>query len=291
MYYFALIAAVGVLVGYPTSAATQEDIERGEYIFHAAGCIGCHTDIKLGGKLLAGGRPLKTEFGVFYAPNITPDISHGIGAWSKADFVNALRYGKAPDGTPYFPSFPYLSYSRMNDTDIADLWAFVSTREAVSNPNRKHELSFPYNFRFLMWGWRLLFFRNRQLEEITAMSEEWNRGAYLVGALSHCGECHTPRNSLGAVILELELGGNPSGPLGEFVANITPDKETGIGMWSNNEIFDYISIGITPDGDFASGAMTEVINQTTSKLTVADRRAIVVYLKSISAVRAKLKRP
>ncbi len=265
-------------------------VKRGEYVFNAAGCAGCHTDVKTKGPALAGGRPLKTPFGSFYSPNITPDPTHGIGTWSRSDFITALRRGTAPDGTPYFPSFPYPSFTGMSETDISDLWAYVSTRPAISRSDERHKLRFPFNLRFLMWGWRVLFFEEGPIKADATRSEEWNRGNYLVRALAHCGECHTPRNVFGGLDGRRELGGNPVGPDGKSVPNITPDSETGIGTWSDGEVVDYLSIGMTPEGDFAGGSMTEVIDRTTSKLTAADRHAIALYIKSLPAVRYRLKK-
>ena len=278
------------MFGAPAHAAADEATKRGEYIFNAAGCAGCHTDVKVQGRLLAGGRPLATPFGSFYSPNITPDYADGIGAWSQADFATALRRGTAPDGSPYFPSFPYPSFTGMSEADISDLWAYLSTRPAVSRPDQRHKLRFPFNLRVLLWGWRALFFEEGPIEVVATRSEEWNRGNYLVRALTHCGECHTPRNFFGGVDGKRELGGNPVGPNGKPVPNITPDTETGIGGWSDEEIVDYLSIGMTPEGDFAGASMAEVIDQTSGKLTDADRRAIAVYLKSLPALRSQLKK-
>jgi mono/diheme cytochrome c family protein len=272
-------------------AVAAEAVERGEYIFNAAGCGGCHTDIKAKGPVLAGGRELATPFGNFYSPNITPDPIHGIGSWSLADFTKALRQGKSANGTLYFPSFPYPSFTRMSDADISDLWTYMLARPTVAQVNEPHQLPFPFNLRILMHVWRGLFFDEGPFSLDDTKSANWNRGAYLVRALTHCGECHTPRNLLGAVDPQRELGGNPLGADGKSVPNITPGNLTGIGAWSEVEIVDYLSIGMSPDGDFAGGAMTEVINQSTSKLTDADRQAIAVYLKALPAVRLEPKKP
>lgn len=281
---------LGSLGGGPAHAASVESVTRGEYVFNAAGCAGCHTDVKTKGPPLAGGRVLATPFGSFYSPNITPNQIHGIGSWSQEDFIAALRQGIAPDGTPYYPSFPYTSFTGMSGSDIVDLWTYVSTRPAVPRTDERHKLQFPFNLRILMWGWRALFFREGPIEADPNRSEEWNRGSYLVRALSHCGECHTPRNAFGAVDHGRELGGNPEGPNGKSVPNITPDDATGIGSWSDEEIVDFLSIGMTPEGDFAGGAMTEVIDQSTSKLNDADRRAIAVYIKALPPVRNQPKK-
>ena len=292
VFRFCFITAVlGSLAGVPALAVGAEAVERGEYIFKAAGCGGCHTDIKTKGPPLAGGRALVTPFGSFYSPNITPDLTHGIGAWSQADFARALRLGKSPNGTLYFPSFPYPSFTGMNDADISDLWTYMAARPTVARSNEPHQLPFPFNLRFLMWGWRTLFFDEGPFSPEDTKSADWNRGAYLVRVLTHCGECHTPRNILGAVDRQRELGGNPVGADGKSVPNITPGNQTGVGAWSEAEIVDYLSIGMSPDGDFAGGAMTEVINQSTSKLTDTDRKAIAVFLKALPAVSLKPKKP
>src|SRR5690606_23286716 len=191
-----LLVVCLLLVSVP-GAAEDDAVRRGEYVFNAAGCLGCHTDAKGGGKPLAGGRPLETPFGVFYAPNITPDPATGIGTWSLDDFRRALRDGEMPSGEAYYPSFPYTSLPGMSDADIADLFAYLKTREPVVRPNRAHELRFPFGWRFLMRFWRALYFESGPLEPVTDQSPEWNRGRYLVEALGHCAECHTPRNALG----------------------------------------------------------------------------------------------
>lgn len=253
---------------------------RGEYIFHAAGCASCHTDIKHKGPPLAGGRALVTPFGTFYSPNITPDREHGIGAWSEADFVKALRQGRAPDGSAYYPAFPYPSYTAMRDDDIRDLWAFLRTQPAVDKPNHEHDLRFPFGWRPLVRIWQFLFLEEGPRPEADAKSAEWRRGAYLVRAVGHCGECHSPRNLLGAIEDARALSGNPDGPDGRRVPNITPGGKD-IRDWSVKAIASYLGTGVTPDGDFVGGAMVEVIENSTSKLTDADRQAIATYLESL----------
>ena len=186
----------------PADAQNADRIKRGEYLLHASGCVGCHTDVKNKGARLAGGRPLKTPFGVYYGPNITPDPAHGIGKWDDADFVRALRKGVSPDDSHYFPVFPYTSFTKMTDQDMRDLKAYIFTLPAVAKPNIPHDINFPYGFRFSMTFWKLMFFDEGPLKPDSKQSKEWNRGAYLVKALLHCGECHTPRNRAGAVISE-----------------------------------------------------------------------------------------
>lgn len=262
-------------------AAAQDAARRGEYVFNAAGCLGCHTDSKRGGKPLAGGRPLDTPFGVFYSPNITPDPATGIGKWSFDDFRRALRHGEMPSGAPYFPVFPYPSFTRMTDGDIADLFAYLKTRDAVAQANTPHEVRFPFGWRFLMRFWRLMFFEEGPLQPVADKPADWNRGRYLVEAIGHCGECHTPRNALGAAEKDRGYSGVRGGPDGQNAPNITPDPETGLGKWSIDDITTLLKDGQTPDFDWVGSGMGEVVNNSTSKLTDEDRRAIAVYLKSL----------
>jgi mono/diheme cytochrome c family protein len=291
------------LAGATAQEVRQETVDesavrRGEYLFNAAGCYGCHTDVKGKGAPLAGGRRLKTPFGDFIGPNITPDPDHGIGGWTLADFTRALREGVSPAGDPYYPAFPYTSFSRMEEADIADLWAWLQTVEPADTENGEHELDFPYGWRWLTGVWRALYFSPGDFEAgapSAAVREEdrgtWERGAYLVRVLGHCSECHTPRGGLGAMDDDLFLAGNATGAEETPVPNITPDRATGIGGWSLADIEGYLEIGMDPDGDFAGGAMAEVIDHTTGKLTPADRRAIAVFLVSIPAIERRIARP
>lgn len=259
-------------------------IQRGEYIFSAAGCTSCHTDEKHKGAFLAGGVAIPTPFGTFYGPNITPDPTYGIGRWSEADFIRAVREGKSPGGE-LFPAFPFTSFTKMTDADVKDLWAYMRSVPAVATASKPHDVSFPFNLRFLQVFWKMLFFTPGRFEPDPAKSAEVNRGAYVVQALGHCGECHTPRNSLGGVRADMAYAGVAKGPDGHLVPNITPDAETGVGKWSNGDIADVLSSGMTPDGDFVGGAMAEVVRNTTGKLTKADVAAVVAYLKSLPPVR------
>ena len=263
--------------------ADAPDVARGEYLFHAAGCAGCHTSVEPKGKLLAGGRRLDTPFGAFYPPNITPDPEFGIGKWTNADFVRAMREGKGPDGTIFFPAFPYPSYTGMADADLRDLWAYLKSVPPVAEAAPGHDLNFPFNIRALVWPWRWLYFDEGEKPDDGARSAQWNRGAYLVRAVAHCGECHTPRNFLGGPDTERELAGNPNGPDGKRIPDITPNPEKGIGNWSAADIVSYLESGILPDGDFAGGAMVEVIENSTSKMTPEDREAVAAFVTSVPA--------
>lgn len=276
------LAFAAVLAAAPSAvAAAEETVERGAYVFRAAGCHTCHTADD--GPALAGGRALETPFGTFRTPNITPHDSEGIGSWGLEDFTRALRRGEAPGGAPYYPSFPYTSYAGMTDEDVAALFAYLQRREPVARTNRGHDLDFPYSLRPLLRVWRFLFFEPARFEADPEKSEQWNRGAYLVRHLAHCGECHTPRNFLGAPVESRHLAGADSGPEGDPVPNITPHPEDGIGDWGPRDIVFYLQTGFDPDGDVAGGAMSDVIDDGTSHLREADLEAIAAYLMSLPA--------
>ncbi len=260
--------------------AVTGDAERGEYVLFMGGCIACHTDAKNGGKPLAGGRALPTPFGTFYSPNITPDAATGIGGWTEQDFVRAMTEGRSPEGHYYYPAFPFTSYTRMSEQDLADLKAYLDSVPAVASPAKPHELSFPFSLRPLLFGWRTLFFEPGPFQPDPAKSERWNRGAYLVQGPGHCGECHTPRNFLGAPDASHPLAGTASGPDGKKVPPITPQPD-GLGDWSASDIAYMLQTGILPDGDAAGGAMAEVIDDATGHLTKDDRDAIAEYLLSL----------
>ena len=253
----------------------------------AAGCVGCHTDVKNKGPLLAGGRKLKTPFGTFFGPNITPDEIYGIGKWSDEDFIRALRKGAAPNGNHYFPVFPYTSFTKMTIKDMQALKSYIFSLPPVAKLNIPHAISFPFYFRFSIALWKIFFFHEGPLRRSTKQTKEWNRGAYLTQALVHCGECHSPRNFLGAVDQRRFMAGNRDGPDGDSVPNITPDPESGIGKWSHKDIVDALQLGILPNGDFVGSAMTEV-SENLANLTDADLSAIATYIKSLPAIQNKV---
>ena len=293
-----LAAAIMVLAG--TAQAAEEtarrdasEVARGAYLFAVAGCAGCHTDAKHGGKPLAGGRALPTPFGTFYGPNITPDPEHGIGRWSDADFLRALRFGRAPDGSHYYPVFPYTSFTAMTDADILAIKAYIFSRPAVPRPDRAHDVALPLRWRFLLGFWKWLNFTPGPFRPDPSRSAEWNRGAYLTRAVGHCAECHTPRTWIGGFDRSLDMAGTEDGPEGQTVPNITPDPETGIGKWSLADITFALKTGLLPDGDDLGGLMAEVVDNGTARLREADLRAIAVYLKALVPIRHKVvrKRP
>lgn len=280
----------------PSGALAQDDaraeqLARGEYIFRAANCESCHTDAKNKGTLLAGGRALKTPFGTFYGPNITPHETHGIGAWSDDDFVAALRHGRAPDGSHYFPVFPFPAYTKMTDADMRDLKAYIFTLPAVDRANTPHEIDFPFGWRGLMSGWKWLAFTPGAMAPDPARSDQWNRGAYLVEALGHCAECHTPRSAIGALDPDMAYAGTAEGPDGEAVPNITPDPETGIGEWRDKDLVFMFRTSLLPDGDAVGSGMAEVVANSTKHLSDADLEAMVAYLRALTPIRNQIGKP
>ena len=259
-------------------------LARGEYVFRAAGCLACHTDDKGNGAPLAGGRAIATPFGTFYTPNITPDREQGIGRWSEADFVRAVTEGSAPDGSPYYPAFPYTAYTRMRPEDVRALWAYLKSVPPATRPNRPHELPAYMRPRVVNWVWRRLYFRPGAYRDDPSRGAQWNRGAYLAEAMVHCGECHTPRDSLGGLEASLSYAGTAAGPEGAAVPNITPDRQTGIGRWRTDDLAYFLETGATPKGDYTGGLMADVIEQGTRFLTEADRKAIATYVLSLPPV-------
>jgi mono/diheme cytochrome c family protein len=274
-----LIAAALVLIPLApmTPAAAGEDaIERGEYLTRAGGCFSCHT--AAGGQPLAGGRALATPFGTFYSPNITPDPEAGIGRWTDAQFLRALREGVRPDGANYFPVFPYPSFTGVSDSDALAIKAYLFSRSPVRQNDRPHGVAFPFSWRFLQTAWKRLFFTPGPFLPDPKRSAAYNRGAYLATALAHCGECHTPRNLFGAVRPSMRLAGTPDGPDGQLVPNITPDPATGIGRWERDDIVELLRTGTTPEQSKVKGAMREVIADGLKYLSDEDLTAIADYL-------------
>jgi mono/diheme cytochrome c family protein len=269
-----------IAVAAAGGAAAQGDPKRGEYLSKAGGCVACHTEEKEGAVRYAGGRALKTPFGTFYGPNITPHPQAGIGNWKEADFVRAMREGVSPEGTNFFPAFPYTSFTKMTDADLADLWAYLRTIPPSDKASRAHELKAPYSWRWLVTPWKWLYFQPGPFKPDPASSAVVNRGAYLVQALGHCGECHTPRNALGGPDRDRRLAGG-KGPDGKGVPNLTPTR---LKKWSDDELKYFLTTGLTPDGDVAAASMGEVVKNTTGQLTPADLAALVAYLRSLPPI-------
>lgn len=274
-----LLLMAAICLGAPVLANAQADAKKGAYIAKLAGCVGCHTNNKPGAVPYAGGRALHTPFGVFYGPNITPHKETGLGAWSEADFMRALRQGERPDGAHYFPAFPFASFTAMSDADIKDLWAFLKSLPPSNKPNKEHELKFPFGWRILVTFWKWMFFSaNAQIAAVQA-TPEVQRGAYIAGALAHCGECHTPRNFLGGSKNEQRFAGAklPEG----WAPNLTPTR---LKKWKDDDLTSYFQSGMTPGGDVAAEPMNEVITNTTSQLSPADMAALIAYLRTLPAL-------
>lgn len=280
-----VIAGALCALAAAASAAGQDDapasIERGRYLVHAGGCLTCHTADRPDAIPLAGGRALTTPFGTFHAPNITPDPDTGLGGWTLADLDRALREGVAPDGSYYYPVFPYPSYTGISDADVADIYAYLMSLAPVREETPDHELPWYLSSRLVMFGWNLLNFEAQRFVADASSDDSWNRGAYLVRHLGHCGECHTPRNLLGGLDHGRELAGIPAAAGGEPVPGITSDPVAGIGDWSTEDIVFLLETGLLPDGDFAGASMSDVIADNTANLTGSDRQAIAVYLQSV----------
>lgn len=255
----------------------QGDAKRGEYLSKAGGCLGCHTEEAKDAVPYAGGRALETPFGTFFGPNITPHPQAGIGRWSEADFVRALREGRRPDGAHYFPAFPYPSFTIIADADLRDLWAYLRSLAPSSRASRPHELGFLFRWRFSIGVWKWLFFSPGAFVPDASRPAQLNRGEYLVRALGHCGECHTPRNFLGGPKQSRFLAGAKLDDDGG-APNLTPAR---MKKWDDAELKEFLASGLTPDGDVTGETMGEVIRNTTSQLTPGDLDAIVAYLRSL----------
>ena len=277
MIGFALAVVALANLSSASLAAAAGDPKHGEYVVRVGGCMGCHTEDKKGAVPFAGGRALKTLFGTFYGPNITPDPKAGIGQWTETDFVRALRYGQRPDGANFLPVFPYLSFTKIKDSDLRDIWAYLRTLPPSSRANQPHEPRFPFGWRLLVTPWKWLFFTPGPFVENKQRTPVLDRGAYLVEALGHCGECHTPRNFLGGPKRDRLLVGG-KGPDGKRVPNLTPTK---LKNWNDRELKEFLLTGTTPDDDAANETMDEVIRNTTSRLTPEDLAALIAYLRSL----------
>ena len=269
-----LALLLGLAIG---DASAQGDSKRGEYLAKAGGCVACHTEDKTGAIPFAGGRALATPFGTFYGPNITPHPQAGIGRWTEADFFRAMHQGVRPDGANYFPAFPYPSFTKISDADLRDLWAYLRTLPPSSRASQPHDLGFAFRWRFAVAGWKWLYFTPGRFVPDAHASQAVNRGAYLVQALGHCGECHTPRNFLGGPKRHRLLAGG-KGPNDKRIPNLTPTR---LKRWNDAGLKEFLETGITPDDKPVGEIMGEVIRNTTSQLTAADLAALIGYLRSL----------
>jgi mono/diheme cytochrome c family protein len=254
--------------------------DNGRTMFFAGGCASCHATSKEDPTRLGGGLGLKSPFGTFYVPNISPDPKDGIGSWSEAQFVSAMLKGTSPHGAHYYPSFPYASYQRMRVADVRDLFAHLKTLPPVEGKARGHDLPFPFTIRRTLGAWKLLFLDGEPFRPDPAQSAEWNRGAYLANGPGHCAECHSPRNLLGGIVASQRFAGGPN-PEGEgWVPNITQAR---LKDWSKGEIEEVLATGTTPEGDSVGSTMAAVVRNT-GQLPAADRAAIATYIKSLPPI-------
>jgi len=279
-------AAIGLIAGWwltapapaPDAAgfAAPGDPGRGAQVFAAAGCAGCHMAPGAEGAdrlVLAGGQPFASDFGTFYAPNISPG-PQGIGDWSVTDLAGALLNGVSPDGRHYYPAFPFTSYRNMTAPDISDLYAYIRTLPAADTPSADHGVSFPFNIRRALGAWKWLFFSRNWVRP--APTQQLERGRYLVEGLGHCAECHTPRNLVGGLVTSRWMAGGPNPSGRGSIPALTPDKLT----WSDDEVAYFLTTGFTPEFDVAGGEMIEVV-ENLKALPESDIRAIVAYLRAL----------
>ncbi|MBY5334941.1 c-type cytochrome [Rhizobium leguminosarum] len=262
-----------------TAALTAGDATKGKLVFLAGECTSCHATPGQPDRLtLGGGLALASPFGIFRPPNISPDPTDGIGAWSVADLANALIAGVSPRGEHYYPAFPYPSYTGMSLDDVRDLYAYLQTLPPVAGRPPPHDLALPLRFRRLLAFWKLLFFREGKSGATVGGNAAYDRGAYLVETLGHCADCHSTRNVLGAIKPSTRFAGGPDPEGTGFVPNITPRR---IGHWSEAQIAVMLSTGETPDHGRVGSSMADVVVNT-AQLPQNDRDAIARYVKSLA---------
>lgn len=257
-------------------AGLKDQIKRGEYVARLSDCTACHT--KEGGQPFAGGYKLDTPFGAILSSNITSDKDTGIGGWTQEQFDRAVRHGIGSHGNLY-AAMPYNAYAKLTDHDLTDLWAYIRTIPAVNNKVVENQLPFPFNQRWTLAGWNLLFFKDQVFQPNAQVSPEINRGAYLVEGPGHCASCHTAKNVLGGDTSAYLQGGSLQG---WFAPDLTPNPHTGLGKWSNEDIVSYLRAGANSK-TASSGPMTEAIENSTQYMSDSDLHAIAQYLHSLPA--------
>jgi len=273
--------------GVPVGLAKASLVERGEYLARAADCMVCHTT--QGSPEYAGGLGFRLPFGTLYSTNITPDKETGIGNYSDQDFLNAVHRGTRRDGARLYPAMPFTSYTYMTDADALAIKAYLFSLAPVHHEVPNNTLAFPFNQRWLMGFWNMFFAADTRFKPDTAQSPAWNRGAYLAEGLAHCGECHTPRNLAYALNNRRKFAGETNA--GWRAYNITSDNAAGVGAWSDNELFDYLSTGHAQGRGTAAGPMGEAVDHSFSLMSPNDIRALIVYLRSIPPVTSSLPTP
>jgi mono/diheme cytochrome c family protein len=263
--------------GVPAELKSASLVERGEYLTRAADCAVCHT--AKDGVPFAGGRAFVLPFGTMYSTNITPDTETGIGAYTDADFLGAVHKGVGRGNNKLYPAMPYASYTYMSDADALAVKAYLFSLRPVRAPTIPNTFVFPFNQRWLMGFWSAMFNADKRFEPVVDRGAEWNRGAYLVEAMGHCGECHTPRNLFFALNNREKFTGAVQA--GWRAYNITPDRHSGLGTWSDDDLSHYLAIGHADGRGTAAGPMGEAIDESLSHLKSADIAAIVNYLRTV----------
>jgi mono/diheme cytochrome c family protein len=266
--------------GVPAELKSLSLIERGEYLTHAADCIVCHT--AEGGAAFAGGRAFVLPFGTLYSTNITPDVDTGIGSYTDVNFLDAVHKGIGRGNTKLYPAMPYASYTYMSDADALAIKAYLFSLKPLHAPAPSNDLAFPFNQRGLMRIWSLLFNPDARYKPNVERSAAWNRGAYLAEAMEHCGECHTPRNLFFALNNRKKYAGAVQA--GWRAYNITADRSSGIGDWSDTDLAHYLSMGHADGRGTAAGPMGEAVDASLSHLKASDINALVTYLRSVVSV-------
>jgi mono/diheme cytochrome c family protein len=276
----------GDITGVPAQLARADPVKRGEYLTHAADCQACHT--APGGAPFAGGFAFNMPFGTIYSTNITPDKQTGIGNYTDAQFLAAVHKGIRADGEKLYPAMPYSSYTYMTDADALAIKAYLFTLAPVHAPARQDQLSWPFNQRSLLAVWNVMFNADERFRPNTGQSPKWNRGAYLAEAMGHCGECHTPRNLAYALDNHAKFAGAITA--GWRAYNITGDKVSGIGNWSDEDLYSYLATGHANGHGGAAGPMGEAADDSLSYLVPDDTRALAAYLRSVPAHASDLPR-
>ncbi|KAA2234388.1 cytochrome c [Salinarimonas soli] len=266
--------------GLGPAPAGAANVENGRVAFYAGGCASCHATPNQDDRLrLGGGYALHSPFGTFYAPNLSPHPRDGIGGWTEAAFIRAMKAGVSPDGRHYYPAFPYTSYQRMTDTDARDLFAFIKTLAPVEGRAPDHDLPFPFNVRRGLGLWKLAFLDGETFRPDPAKSASLNRGAYLTQGLGHCAECHSGRTVFGNIAEDRRYAGGPNPEGKGWVPNITPHG-TGLKEWTRGDIVEVLTSGLTPTGDSVGSTMTSVVKNT-AELPEPDRAGIAEFLLSL----------
>lgn len=266
--------------GVPLDFEDADIVARGQYLADAADCLACHTDV--GGEAFAGGRPFTTEFGTIYSPNISPDPETGIGSWSDEEFLRAMHEGVGRDGESLYPAFPYAAYTYLTTDDVLAIKTYLFSQPPVRYEPPEHSLRFPYNQRWLMSIWAMLYNPNTRFEPVPERSLSWNRGAYMVEALGHCGDCHTPRTPLQSLDNRRKFGGGFAE--GWRAYNLSSHEASGIGSWSAADLERYLKTGRSQNRGSAFGPMAEAVHLSFAKMTDSDVSAIVEYVRSVPPV-------